>query len=71
MSFAGSVKIGFVMLQHVQGTLAYNTQCESQTPLGPGQLRLWDGREIAKWLRRKRNEYGRLQRRLRKSDTAT
>jgi hypothetical protein len=49
MSFAGSVKIGFAMLNHVQNTLAYNTQCESQTP-GPGQLRLWDGREIAKWL---------------------
>jgi hypothetical protein len=51
MSFAGSVKIGFSMLHHVQSTLAYNTQCESQkSPLGPGQLRLWDGREIAKWL---------------------
>jgi hypothetical protein len=50
MSFAGSVKIGFSMLHHVQSTLAYNTQSEPQTPLGPGQLHLWDGREIAKWL---------------------
>ena len=50
MSFAGSVKIGFAMLHHIQGTLAYNTQYESQTALDPGQLRLWDGREIAMWL---------------------
>ena len=50
MSFAGSVKIAFAMLHHIQETLAYNTRCESQTLLEPGQLRLWDGREIAKWL---------------------
>lgn len=71
MSFAGSVKIGFSMLHYIEGTLAYSTHSESQAPLEPGQLCLCDGREVAKWLRKKREECGRLQAGLRKRDTAT